>query len=303
MPPGHGAAGTGASSIAGRDLFLLVAINVVWGLNLVASKLGVGEFPPIFFTALRFGSLAFVLAPLLRWHPGQMRNLLAATLLTGPASFALMFSGLYYVQDASTAAITSQLNVPLATLFSVWLLGERINLRRVSGIALAFAGVLVIGFDPRVLAYSNGILLVVASTVTGALGLIYVKKLRNVKPLELQAWIAVIGGPGLLLLSVLFESGQVEAMRAASWVGWVSLAFTAVMASLLAHSLWYYLLGRYPVTTLAPVTLLTPVCGVLFSVAFLGDQLTPRMLLGGASTLAGVFVVVGRDKRIAALTS
>jgi O-acetylserine/cysteine efflux transporter len=303
MTPEHAAGGAGPSTLAGRDLFLLVAINVVWGLNLVASKLGVGEFPPIFFTALRFGSLALVLVPLLRWHPGQMRNLLAATLLTGPASFALMFSGLYYVQDASTAAITSQLNVPLATLFSVWLLGERINLRRVSGIVLAFAGVLVIGFDPRVLAYSNGILLVVASTFTGALGLIYVKKLRSVKPLELQAWIAVIGGPGLLLLSFLFESGQVAAMRAATWVGWVSLAFTAVMASLLAHSLWYYLIGRYPVTTLAPVTLLTPVCGVLFSVLLLGDQLTLRMLLGGAITLAGVFVVVGRDERIAALTS
>jgi O-acetylserine/cysteine efflux transporter len=57
------------------------------------------------------------------------------------------------------------------------------------------------------------------------------------------------------------------------------------------------------VTTLAPVTLLTPVCGVLFSVLLLGDQLTLRMLLGGAITLAGVFVVVGRDQRIATLTS
>ena len=43
-------------SLGGRDLAFLIGINLIWGLNLIASKIGVGQFPPIFFTALRFGS-------------------------------------------------------------------------------------------------------------------------------------------------------------------------------------------------------------------------------------------------------
>ena len=44
-----------SGAIAGRHLALLVFMNLIWGLNLIASKIGVGQFPPIFFTALRFG--------------------------------------------------------------------------------------------------------------------------------------------------------------------------------------------------------------------------------------------------------
>ena len=61
-------------------------MNLIWGMNLIASKVGVGQFPPIFFTALRFGSLAVFLLPLLKVYPGQMKNLLWATMLTGPAA-------------------------------------------------------------------------------------------------------------------------------------------------------------------------------------------------------------------------
>ena len=73
------------TSLAGRDLALLIGMNLIWGLNLIASKIGVGQFPPIFFTALRFGSLALFLVPMLKIHRGQMTNLFAAAMLTGPA--------------------------------------------------------------------------------------------------------------------------------------------------------------------------------------------------------------------------
>src|SRR5687768_13599562 len=90
-----------SGSIAGRHLVLLVIMNLIWGLNLIASKIGVGQFPPIFFTALRFGSLALFLLPLLKIYPGQMKNLLWATILTGPAAFSLLFVGVSKAEDAA----------------------------------------------------------------------------------------------------------------------------------------------------------------------------------------------------------
>jgi len=163
---------------------------------------------------------------------------------------------------------------------------------------LAFSGVVIIGFDPRVFAYRDGLGLVIASSFVAALGLIFVKRLSGVRPLELQAWIASVGGPVLLLMSLLLESGQRQSMLTASWKGWAALAFTAVLSSLIAHSAWYYLISRYPVTRLSPITLLSPLFGVFFGVTLLGDQLTARMLAGGAVTLAGVFIVVLRERRI-----
>lgn len=290
--------GVADTSIAPRHLLLLVLINLVWGLNLIASKIGVAQLPPILFTALRFGSLSLVLLPLLKIHRGQMGNLLLAAMLTGPAAFSLLFLGVYYAEDAATVAIASQMSVPIATLLSIWLLGETIRWRRTLGICLAFGGMLIISFDPRVFAYWEGLALVVASTFFGALGLIFLKRLRDIKALELQAWIAVAGGPTLMLLSLLFEQGQWEAVQAADWKAWAALAFTALMSSMVAHTAWYYMVSKYPVTSLSPITLLSPLFGIFFGVTLLDDQLTTRMLVGGAVTLIGVFIVVLREKRL-----
>ena len=86
--------------------------------------------------------------------------------------------------------------------------------------------------------------------------------------------------------------------QAADWRGWGALAFTTVMSSLVAHTGWYFLVSRYPVTSLSPLTLLSPLFGVFFGVTLLHDNLTARMLAGGAVTLVGVFIVLLREKRL-----
>lgn len=285
--------------LAGRDLAFLIGINLIWGLNLIAAKIGVGQFPPIFFTALRFASVALLLAPWLRLQPGQMRYLFAAAALTGPAAFALLYVGVYLVKDASMIAIASQMGVPISTLLSVWLLGETIRWKRRLGIALAFGGIAIIGFDPRAFDYWEGLMLVVVSCFVGSLGLIFVKRLQGIRALPLQAWTAMVGGPVLLLLSLGMESGQWNAVVNADWNGWMALLFSTVMSGLIAHTGWYYLVRRYPVTSLSPLTLLSPLFGVIFGVTLLHDQLTPKMLIGGAMTLAGVCIVLIREHRLA----
>jgi O-acetylserine/cysteine efflux transporter len=183
-------------------------------------------------------------------------------------------------------------------VLSIWLLGETIRWRRTLGITLAFGGVVIISFEPRVFAYWEGLALVVASTFFASLGLIFVKRLYNIRALELQAWVAVAGGSVLMLLSLLFEQGQWEAVQTADWKAWAALAFTTLMSSLVAHTAWYYLVSKYPVTSLSPITLLSPLFGIFFGVTLLNDQLSARMLLGGAVTLLGVFIVVMREKRL-----
>lgn len=285
-------------AVSGRDLALLIGMNLIWGLNLIASKIGVAQLPPVFFTALRFGALGLLLIPFLRWHRGQMKNLMAAVMFTGPLAFALLFVGLFLVADASMVAIASQMGVPFSTLLSVWLLGETIRWRRRLGIALAFGGIALIGFDPRAFTYWEGLALVVLSCFIGSLGLIFVKRLHDIKALELQAWIGIVGGPTLLVFSLITETNQIDATLEADWHAWAALFFTTVMSSLIAHTAWYYLVSRYPVTSLSPLTLLSPLFGVFFGVTLLHDHLTWRMVLGGAITLIGVFIVLIREKRL-----
>ncbi|HSN72583.1 MAG TPA: DMT family transporter, partial [Steroidobacteraceae bacterium] len=160
-------------------------------------------------------------------------------------------------------------------------------------------GMLVIGFDPRVVNYLDGLALVVLSTFVGALGLILIKQLRKIGAMQLQAWLAATSWPVLFGVSALLETGQLDAVRNASWQAWGAVLFTSLAASLIGHSGMYYLIRRYPVTSVSPLTVLAPVFGVLFGVTLLGDRLTPRMILGGVLTLAGVVIVARRGRRVA----
>lgn len=287
------------TQVAPRDLAFLVAINLIWGLNLVASKLGVAHFPPVLFTALRFTLLGVLVLPFLRWHPGRMQRLLIAALFSGGVCFALLFMGVERVRHASSVAIASQLGVPFTTLLSVLFLGEQVHWRRWLGIGLAFTGVAIIGFEPGAHADRVGLALVVASALVGAVGIIVVKGLStSLRPLELQAWFAWSGIPLLYFMTFWLEDGQAAAIASATLRDWASVAFTAIAASLVAHTGFYYLVRRYPVTSLSPLTLLSPVFGVAFSAWLLGDPITGRIVAGGLVTLSGVLIIVLRERQI-----
>lgn len=274
-----------------RHLALLVFVNLVWGVNLLTAKLGVREIPPMLFATLRLVLMMVICLPWLRWFPGQMLNLFLAALFTGAGGFGLLALGLGMSKDVSTVAIFTQLVVPFSTLLSIFMLGEVIHWRRKTGIALAFIGVFVIGFDPRAFSYLPGLLCVVAQCLSAALGMVYVKRLRDISPMQLQVWISIMALPVLLVLSLLLERDQMSALQSASHVAWGAVLMAAIGSSLIGQTGFFYLLKRYPVSSVAPLTVLSTIFGMIAGVLVNDDVLTGRMLIGGAITLAGVLII------------
>lgn len=286
------------SSLSARHLLLLVAITFVWGLNFVVAKAGVEQMPPILFSALRFLLLALCLSPFLRWHGDSMGAVIVAAVLLGALHFGLMFVGLALSGSVSAVAIVAQLGVPFATLLSIALLGEQVRWRRWLGITLSFAGVCIMGFDPVVFEHAAGAAFMAAAAFVGALGLIAVKKLPPIEPLQFQAWVAVLGGPLLLVGSLVVDGDPRPQIVAASATEWGAVLYTALASSLFAHTAYFVLLRRYPVTSVAPLTVLSPLFAVVFGVLLLGEQLSVRVALGGAITLLGVVIITIREKRL-----
>ncbi|MEL6951433.1 MAG: DMT family transporter [Pseudomonadota bacterium] len=274
---------------------LMLAVNLAFGLNLVASKFVLSELPPLAFVALRFAVVLVVLAPFLRVQRGQMPVLFGVGLLMGTVHFAFLIFGLQQAADVSTVAILVQLGVPLSTLMSVLFLGEVIRWRRTLGIAFSFLGVMIIGFDPRVFGYGEAVLLVVGAALAGAAGMTLMKAHVKVDAFQLQGWLAVVAFPTLAVLSLVTETGQVEAVMTASPLVLGLVLFSAIGASLIGHGGTYELLRHYELSLVSPLLLLATVVGVVFGVLLLGDVVTPRMIIGGLVTLGGALVITLRS--------
>ncbi len=278
-----------------RDLALVMVIVVAWAVNMLTSALALREVPPFLYTALRFALLALPLLPFLRMPPrGQWPRLLGVCASVGVLHFGTSFSALKLAGDLSSPAIAMQSYVPMTALLAWWFLGERFGWRTGCAIALSFAGILVLGFDPLVLDHPLSLLVMLFAALCLAVGTVLMKPLQGIDVWSQQGWMALLSLPPLLAISAVFEPGGFTMLREASWVAWFGAAFAAFAASLLGHGLYYVLVQRHPVAQVTPWLLLSPVLAVALGVAFWGDRPGPRLWLGGAMVLGGVLVIALR---------
>ncbi len=287
------------SEVSIREVAVLIVMCAVWGLHFTVVKSIVAAAPPIFYAAIRMTLVAMILAPLLRWRRGRMRDVFIAGAGLGLFNYALLFTGLKHA-TASASAVAMDLYAPFAVLLSIAFLGERIGLIRASGVLLAFGGVAVIaiggeGAEPGA-RVGLGVGFVAAAAFSEAVGAIGVKRSAGAfRPFELLAWFAVIGAAGLWPLTAIFETGQVEALRAGDPLRLAAaVAYSAFCASMIGHTAYYWLLQRLPVTKVAPATLLTTVIAVAAGVVILGEPFSVPLVVGAGLTITGVATVMIR---------
>jgi O-acetylserine/cysteine efflux transporter len=215
-------------------------------------------------------------------------------LCNGVLHFGLSFWSLSLSHTLASPAIVMQSYVPMAALLAWWLLGEKFHWRTGAAIAVSFAGVLVLGFDPSVLHSPAALLLMLVSAFFLAIGTVLMRGLRGLDLFSQQGWTAVIGVLPLLLASWWLEPDMRGEIASASWVAWVGVVYAALVASVLGHGLYYVLVQRHPVAQVTPYLLAAPLLATLLGIWLLGDRVGPRLWLGGAMVLGGVLAIALR---------
>ena len=281
-----------------RDFMLLFAVCLVWGLNLVVTRWVVTDLavPPLFFAALRFMGVAVFLIPFLRPKPSDIKMLFMISIFIGSLHFALLFMGLRHA-EASAASVTGQLGVPFSTLMSMAFLGEKIGWRRGLGIMLAFAGVVLIAFDPESFSISIGLIYIIIGAFIASIGGILMKRMSPISALQMQAWVGLFSFAPLFAASAMFETGQLASLAGGGWVLAGAWLFAVAGVSIFGHGGFYSLIKKYDVSLISPLTLMTPIWGVIFGIALLNEPITARLVLGSVISLSGVFVIAIRQNQ------
>lgn len=281
-----------------KDFSLLFAVCFVWGLNIVITRWVVFDaaVPPVFFAGLRFLGVAIVLLPFLRPIPNDVKTLFLISFFIGSGNFALFFVGLANA-EASAASVVTQLNVPFATLMSVVFLGEKIGWRRGLGILMAFIGVVIIAVDPSGFIISIGLLYIAAAALIGAAGSVLMKKINPIPALQMQAWVGLFSFAPLFALSAFFERGQWDAFMGGGTLVWLATLFAIIGVSVFGHGAFYNLIKKHDISLLSPLTIMTPIWGIVLSILLLNDALTAKLAIGAVIALGGVFIIAVRPNR------
>ena len=276
------------------DYFLILLSTFILGVNYVAVKIGVAEFPPLFMVALRFT----IVASILIWFAKAPGKYFPAVLLfsftMGLLHFGLIFIGFERV-DASLVAIIFQLGVPFSVIFARIFLGEVFGWWRWVGIGIAFSGAVLIAGAPQSSSNLFYLMIVLISIIAWGIASIQIRRMADYDAISLSAWMTLLAAPQLYLASVLLETGQISAAMEASISAWGAVFFTAIGASIIGYGLWYHLIGKYTVNKIIPFGFLAPLFGIASAVILLGESMTTITIIGTVLILSGVMIVQMRS--------
>jgi O-acetylserine/cysteine efflux transporter len=274
------------------NILLAVVVAVIWGLNFVVIKIGLGAFPPLLFSAMRFSLAALPAAGLVGRNGVPWRWIIPIGLVTGVVSNGLLFVGMSYGMSAGLSSLVMQTHVIITILLSWVLWRESLSWRQIAGVVVAFLGIGLLAGRMQPAGTLLGFMLAVGSAAAFAVTTILLKQAGAVDMRRLAVWISVIPPLPLLALSLIMEDGQWQAVRHLSWSGVGALAYTSVISSILAFAIWGKLVKLYSPGAVAPFGLLVPVFGLLSARVCLGEQYNSTEMVASVLVTAGLLMVV-----------
>ena len=228
-------------------------------------------------------------------RPEKFWRLMVVCACVGPIHLGFLYSGLQ-IASASASAIVSQLLIPFATILSMIFLREAVGWVRGLGIIGAFAGTMVMVYQPSAISLDLGLLSIVGAYFFLAVGSVVMKTVGEVDWKQYVAWTAVLMLFSMTFASIFFETGQAEVWKSSRMPLLIAAGYAGAFVSIVAHGQYFRLIKSYDVTQVVPITLLVPLFAAILGIVFLDEIITQRMILGAALILPCVFVIAKRQR-------
>ena len=273
-----------------RHGLLALAVVAVWGTNFVVIKVALSTFSPLWMAVLRFAlallpAAFFIARPAVPWQ-----KLAAYGLLIGAGQFAVLYLAMTRFIAPGLASLVIQTQVFFTIGLAMWADGERVRPMQWLALALAVAGIVVIGAHTGGDNTVTGVAMVLAAAASWAGGNQVQRSMGRVHMLGVVVWASAFALPVLAVLALIFEGPAVLAtsLATADATAWAAVVWQAVGNTLFGYAAWAWLLARHPAATITPMALLVPVFGIGASVLLLGEPLPAWKLIAATLVLGGL---------------
>ena len=270
---------------------------LLWSTGFIGAKLGLPYAGPMTFLAVRFVLVAVLTAPLAvlsgaRWprRPALLLHIAVVGLLMQFIYLGGVFIGIAHGVPAGVSALIVGLQPILTAALAGLVLGEQIRPRQWLGLALGLVGVALVVINPALLDRDRlgaaGVTIVAMIGIT--LGTLYQK--RFCTGVDLRATVVIqnaVAGLAMAPAALMFETTAIEwSPRFLFAIAWL-----AIVLSLGATMLLFYLIRHGAASRVSSLFYLTPAVTAVMAFLLFGERLSPLALVGMAIAAAGVWAV------------
>jgi drug/metabolite transporter (DMT)-like permease len=303
------AAGAGVAPAA-ADLRVwagLATIYLVWGSTYLAIRVMVETVPALLGSGVRFVLAGAAMLAVLAVRGGLRALRPTRRQLAGAALIGALLPGANAVVTVAEVDVPSGLaalligSVPLVVILLRRATGDRVARASMAGVVLGFGGVALLLLpgerpDGATLA---GMLALLGAAVMWASGSFLIPRLELPRgTLASIGWQLLLGGLMIVAAGLVAGEGGDVHPGAFSGDSLLAFAFLVLIGSVLAYSVYAWLLRNVPVSKVATYAYVNPMVAILLGWLILGETVTGAMLAGAAVIVAAVAVVVRAESRV-----
>lgn len=286
-------------SLAVRAVPLLFVL--AWSTGWIVAGFSARYADPLWFLFLRFSLAALVIAAIavaMRAPWPRSGREIAHAMMSGVLLHALYLAGVWWAVrngvPSGVSGIMAGLQPVMTALLAPAILGERITVRQGIGVALGFAGIVLVlmpklvGVSPDAFAAIVTPLVVnFFAMVAVTAGTFYQKRFVSGGDMRTTTTLQYIAA-ALAMLPLLILFGRMEAEWNQTLV--LTMAWSVLALSVGGIGLFLYLIRRGEVSRAAAYIYLVPAVSALMAYVFFGETLSPTQLVGMAVTAIGVWL-------------
>ena len=285
----------------------LAIVYVVWGSTYLAIRVTVETLPPLFAMGTRFLIAGLIVYGVLLAKRGRdavrvsPRELFSCAIVG--TFFFLFANGMVAVAELELPSSLAALiiaSVPLWVVIIRRVIGERVSIGTLIGLAVGFSGVAILvmpGNRPTGIP-SWAIFLIVFASAAWAMGSVLSTRMTLPKDLLLSSAYQMMGG-GIALVIGGFVRGEVSGFNASDWSAaslWGFL-YLITMGSLVGFTAYAWLLQNAPISKVATYAYVNPVVAILLGWAILSEEVSPTTLIGAAVIVVSVAFIVRKESK------
>ena len=274
------------------DLCLLTALMALWGFNFSVIKLGVNNIDPLVLTAMRFTFAVFPLIFFIKKPDVKWRYLISYGLTFGVGVWGLTTLAIDAGTSSGMASLLLDMSVVSGLLIGYFFLNEKLSFNKLFGAGLALVGLLLIMQEQGGSVTMKGLVLVLVASLFWSINGLIVKSANTKSVFAFNIWAMLFAPIPLLILAGIAHGPEViinlpHALNASALF---SALFQAYPTTLLGYWLWNKMIVKYDLSTVAPMTLLVPVFGILGGYWFYQEAIVMAQVMAAFFILLGLFI-------------
>jgi len=278
----------------------------IWGSTWLFIKLGLENLPPLTFAGIRFVIACTILFAIIRLRGLRLPSsrsdwiLLAVTgVLSFSLNYGLLFWGEQYISSGLAALLQATIPAFGLVIAHFYLPGERMTWAKIIGVMLGVCGVGIVFSSQLTIeggkALAGCVALVLSSFFVAYSNVLVKARGQRLEPAILAAGQMSFGMIPLLIIGVPLEGNPLKFHWTPMAV--VAMFYLAVVGSVLAFLLYYWLVHNMDVTKSMLIALVTPVVAVILGMIVLREKLSWRTIAGGVMIMLGIGFIVAQKAR------